>query len=42
MRNTYKILVGKAQGKRPLGRPGCRLDNNIKMNLRETAWKVVD
>jgi len=42
MRNTYKILVGKPQGKRPLGRPGCRLDNNIKMNLRETAWKVVD
>jgi hypothetical protein len=34
-RNAYKILVGKSEGKRPLGRPTCRWVNNIKMDLRE-------
>jgi hypothetical protein len=34
-RNTYRILVGKLQGKRPLGRPKCRRDNDIRINLRE-------
>jgi hypothetical protein len=34
--NAYRILVGRPEGKRPLGRPRCRwVDNNIKMNLRE-------
>jgi hypothetical protein len=34
-RNAYRILVGKPEGKRPLGRPRCRcVDNNI-MDLRE-------
>jgi hypothetical protein len=40
-RNTYKILVGKPEGKRPLGRPGRRWVN-IKMNLREIGWDGMD
>jgi hypothetical protein len=34
-RNAYKILVGKPEGKRPLGRPRRRCMDNIKINLRE-------
>jgi hypothetical protein len=34
-RGFYSILVGKPEGKRPLGRPRRRWDNNIKMDLRE-------
>jgi hypothetical protein len=37
-RNAYRILVGKPEGKRPLGRPRRRLANNIKMDLREVGW----
>jgi hypothetical protein len=33
--NAYRILVGKPEGKRPLGRPRCRWEDNIKMDLRE-------
>jgi hypothetical protein len=29
-RDAYRILVGKSEGKRPLGRPGCRREVNIK------------
>jgi hypothetical protein len=36
--NTYRILVGKPDGKKPLGRPRCRRVDNIKMNLREIGW----
>jgi hypothetical protein len=32
--NCYRILVGKAEGKRPLGRPRRRWVDNIKMNLK--------
>jgi hypothetical protein len=35
MRNTYRIFIGKNEGKRSLGRPGHRWKDNIKMNLRE-------
>jgi hypothetical protein len=35
MRNAYKILVGKSEGKRPLGRPMRRWKNNIRMDPRE-------
>jgi hypothetical protein len=38
MRNMYKILDGKSEGKRPLGRPRRRWKDNIKINLREMAW----
>jgi hypothetical protein len=37
-RNAYRILVGKPEGKRPLGRPRRRWVDNIKMNLREIGW----
>jgi hypothetical protein len=38
----YKILVGKPEGKRPLGRPRRRWEDNIRMDLREIGWEVVD
>jgi transcription termination factor 2 len=41
-RNAYRILVGKPEGKRPLGRPRCRWVDNIKMDLREIGWDGVD
>jgi hypothetical protein len=41
-RNTYRILVGKPEGKGPLGRPRRRWVDNIKMNHRETGWVDVD
>jgi hypothetical protein len=34
-RSVYRVLVGRPEGKRPLGRPRRRWDNNIKMDLRE-------
>ena len=34
-RNAFKILTGKPTGKRPLGRPRRRWENNITMNLEE-------
>jgi hypothetical protein len=34
-RNAYRILVGKPEGKRPVGRPRCRRVDNIKVDLRE-------
>jgi hypothetical protein len=37
MRNAYKILAGKPEGNRPLGRPRHRWENNIKMDLREMS-----
>jgi hypothetical protein len=36
-RGVYSILVGRPEGKRPLGRPRRRWENNIKMDLRETG-----
>ena len=36
-RGAYRILVGKPGGRRPLGRPGCRLEDNIKMNIQEVG-----
>jgi hypothetical protein len=42
MRNAYNILVGKSEGKRPLGRPRSRWDSNIRTGLREEGWEVVD
>jgi hypothetical protein len=37
-RNAYRILVGKPEGKRPLGRPKRRWEDNNKMDLREIGW----
>ena len=36
-RNAYKVFVGKPEGKRPLGRPRRRWEDNIKMYLREVG-----
>jgi hypothetical protein len=40
-RNTYRILVGKCEGKRPLGRRRCRREGNIKMILADIYWEGV-
>jgi hypothetical protein len=37
-RNVYRILVGKPEGKRPLGTPTRRWMDNINMDLREIGW----
>jgi hypothetical protein len=37
-RNVYRVLVGKPEGKRPLGRPKRRWEYGIKMDLREIDW----
>jgi hypothetical protein len=41
-RNVYRLLVGKPEGKRPLGRPRCRWMDNIKMDLLEIRLSVLD
>jgi hypothetical protein len=33
--NSYRLLVGKSEGKRPPGRPRCKWVDNIKMDLRD-------
>jgi len=37
-RGVCWALMEKSEGKRPLGRPGCRWDDNIKMDLGEVGW----
>jgi hypothetical protein len=41
-RNAYILLVGKPEGKRPLGRPRCRWVDNIRMDLGEVGRDDVD
>jgi hypothetical protein len=41
-RIAERVLVGKHERKRPLGRHWHRWDDNIKMNLTETGWKGVN
>jgi hypothetical protein len=41
-RNAYRILVGKPEGKRPLGRPRSRCLDNINVDLRVIEWDVMD
>jgi hypothetical protein len=36
-RGVYRVLVGKPEGKRPLGRPRCRWKDNIRMGLQEVG-----
>jgi hypothetical protein len=38
-RGAYRALVGKPEGRRPLGRPRRRWEDNIKMDLREVEWR---
>jgi hypothetical protein len=39
MRNAYKILVGKSEGKRPFERRRRRWEDNIRMDLTEIGWE---
>jgi hypothetical protein len=41
-KNEYRILVGRPEEKRPLGRPRRRWVDNIKMDLREIGWGGMD
>jgi hypothetical protein len=41
-RGAYRALVGKPEGRRPLGRPRHRWEDNIKMDLREVGWGGMD
>jgi hypothetical protein len=41
-RKVYKVLVGKPEGKRPLGRPSSRWEDGIRMDLRDTGLEGVD
>ena len=41
-RGVYRILVGKPEGKRPLGRPGHRWEDYIKMDLQEVGYGGMD
>jgi hypothetical protein len=42
LRGAYNILVGRPEGRRPLGRPRRRWEDNIKMNLREIGFGDAD
>jgi hypothetical protein len=39
-RDTYRVLVGKPEGKRQLGKPRHKLEDSIKMDLEEVEWGV--
>jgi hypothetical protein len=41
-RNAYSLLVGKPEGKRPLGRPRRKWVDNIRMDLGQVGWDDVD
>jgi hypothetical protein len=41
-RGIYRVLVGKPEGKRPLGRPRARWEDNIKLDLQEEECEVMD
>jgi hypothetical protein len=41
-RGAYRVLVGRPEGRRPLGRPRRRWEDNIKMDLQEVGWWGMD
>jgi hypothetical protein len=41
-RGVYRVLVGKPEGKRPLGRPRCKWEDNIRMVLQEVGCEGMD
>ena len=41
-RGVYRVLMGKPEGKRPLGRPRCRWEDSIKMELQEVECGGMD
>jgi hypothetical protein len=42
LKNAYKLLVGKTDWKMPLGKPRRRWEDNIRMDLREIGWEIVN
>jgi hypothetical protein len=41
-RGVHRVLVGKPEGKRPLGRPRRGWEDNIKMDVQEVGWRGMD
>jgi hypothetical protein len=41
-RDVYRVLMGKPEGKRPLGRPRCRWEGNIKRDVQEVGCGGID
>jgi hypothetical protein len=41
-RKVYSLLVGKSEGKRPLGRPSRRWEDGIRIDLREICWETTE
>jgi hypothetical protein len=41
-RCVYRVLVGKPEEKKPLGRPRRRWEDNIKMDFQEVGWRAMD
>jgi hypothetical protein len=41
-RGAYRLLVEKSEGRRPLGRPKYRWENNIKIDLQEVEWRGIN
>jgi hypothetical protein len=41
-RDVYRVLVGKSEGKKPLGSPRCRWEDNIKTDLQEVRCGYMD
>jgi hypothetical protein len=40
--NSYSVLEGKPEGKTPLGRPKCRWEDTVKIDLKEIGWGGMD
>jgi hypothetical protein len=40
--SLYRVLIGKSEGKRLLGEPGCRWEDNSEIGIREIRWENVD
>jgi hypothetical protein len=41
-RDIYRVLVGKPEGRRPLGRLGRKWEDNIKIDLQKVGWGSMD
>jgi len=41
-RGAYRVLMGRPEGKRPLGRPRIRWEDNIKMDFQKVGWGGMD
>jgi hypothetical protein len=41
-RNSYRVLVEKPEGMKPLGKPSCRWEDNVKVDFKKIGWGVMD